>query len=94
MGKGLSAPWGDWWLGDWWAFGEHGYGDRKALVESEEWEGPAFQTCANAAFVCDKFETSRRREVVSFSIHAECASLPTAEADRVLDWESPIASST
>jgi hypothetical protein len=25
-----------WWIGDWWAYGEHRYGDRNALVESEE----------------------------------------------------------
>ena len=22
-----------WWLGDWWAYGEHAYGERKALFE-------------------------------------------------------------
>ena len=76
----------NWWLGDWWAFGEHGYGDRKALVESDEWEGPAYQTCKNVALVCDAFEKSRRRDLVTFSIHAECASLPAEEADKVLDW--------
>lgn len=69
----------NWWLGDWWAFGEHGYGDRKALVESDEWEGPAFQTCADSAYVSKAFETSRRREVVTFSHHREVASLPQAE---------------
>ena len=30
-----------WWLGDWWAFGAaKGYGDRKRVVEGEDWEGP------------------------------------------------------
>jgi len=76
----------NWWLGDWWAFGEHGYGDRKALVESEDWEGPAYQTCKNVALVCAAFEKSRRRDLVTFTHHAEASSLPTAEADRVLDW--------
>ena len=65
-----------WWIGDWWAFGEHKYGDRKALVESEEWEGPAFEHCMNAASVCKKFETSFRNEVLSFTHHLACASLP------------------
>ena len=27
-------------------------GERKAVVEAEDWEGPAFKTCANAAVVC------------------------------------------
>lgn len=76
----------NWWLGDWWRFGEHKYGDRKALVESEEWTGPAFQTCMNAAALCVKFETSRRREVLGFNHHAEVASLPIAECDQLLDW--------
>jgi N6-adenosine-specific RNA methylase IME4 len=74
-----------WWIGDWWAFGEHTYGDRKAIVDREDWRGPAFQTCANAASVCIAFETSRRRELVSFSHHAEVAGLPVADADFWLD---------
>ena len=57
-----------WCFGDWWAYGEHRYGDRKALVESEDWFGPTFQTCADAAWVCQKFETSRRREVCRSTI--------------------------
>jgi len=76
----------DCWIGDWWAFGEHQYGERKALVESEEWTGPAFQTCAHAAAVCRKFETCRRRQVVGFFHHAEVAALPPEEADRLLNW--------
>jgi hypothetical protein len=76
----------NWWLGDWWRFGEHNYGDRKALVESDDWSGPAFDTCTGAAYVCGKFETCRRRQVVPFGHHKEVASLPEAEADQILDW--------
>jgi N6-adenosine-specific RNA methylase IME4 len=80
-----------WWLGDWWAFGEKHYGERKAIVEADDWEGPAFQTCANAAAVCRAFRTSRRREVLSFIHHAEVAGRSPDEADRLLDWaEEPI----
>jgi hypothetical protein len=61
------------------------YGQRKAMVEAEEWEGPSYQTCADAAMVCRKFETSRRREVLSFNHHREVAALPPAEADAMLD---------
>jgi hypothetical protein len=64
-----------WWLGDWWAFGEHQYGDRKALVEAEDWRGPTFEACKNAASVCRAFERSRRRDLLSFSHHAEVAKL-------------------
>jgi hypothetical protein len=77
-----------WWIGDWWAFGvEQRYGARRALVESEEWGGPDFQTCMNAASVCRAFaETSRRREVLSFKHHAEVMALSKKQADRLLSW--------
>jgi N6-adenosine-specific RNA methylase IME4 len=76
-----------WWIGDWWAFGSHAYGVRKGHVaDSDEWHGPAFQTCMNAASVCRAFvETSRRREVLTFSHHAEVLGLEPAEADWWLD---------
>ena len=57
------------------------YGERKAIVEAEDWEGPAYQTCMHAAAVCPAFETSRRREDLSFRHHAEVAGLPPDEAD-------------
>jgi N6-adenosine-specific RNA methylase IME4 len=75
-----------WWLGDWWAFGEARYGERKAIVSSDEWEGPDFQTCMAAASVCRAFETCRRRQVLGFSHHREVASLPPAEQDALLEW--------
>src|SRR3982074_689971 len=59
--------------------------DRKAIVDDPNWQGPSFQTCANAASVCRAFETSRRREVLSFGHHAEVAALGVKEADRLLD---------
>jgi hypothetical protein len=31
------------------------HGDRQALVEAEDWHGPAFQACMDAAVVCGKF---------------------------------------
>ena len=81
-----------WWLGDWWAFGEARYGQRKALVQSGDWDGPSMQTCADAASVCRAFEVSRRREVLSFKHHREVLGLSLHEADLVLSWaEEPIA---
>jgi hypothetical protein len=60
-----------WWVGDWWAFGEREYGTRKATVDAPDWDGPAFQTCANAAWVSRAYppETSLRREAVSWAVH-------------------------
>jgi N6-adenosine-specific RNA methylase IME4 len=75
-----------WWLGDWWAFGERRYGVRKSIVDADDWDGPTFESCQNAASVCRAFESSRRREVLSFKHHAEAARLDADEADALLDW--------
>ena len=74
-----------WWVGDWWAFGEHRYGARREITEHPGWLGPAYQSCANAAAVCRAFEISRRRETLSFSHHETVAALAPAEQDRLLD---------
>ncbi len=74
----------NWWIGDWWAFGGSRYGER-AKAAAEGLFGRDFQALADCAMVSRKFETSRRREVLSFTHHREVASLPTAEADALLD---------
>jgi len=84
LGEATTAA--QWWIGDWWAFGEHRYGDRRALVTSEDWDGPNYFSCMNAASVCRAFTTSRRREVLSFGHHREVAGLPSEDADALLDW--------
>jgi N6-adenosine-specific RNA methylase IME4 len=74
-----------WWLGDWWRYGEHRYGDRVRAIEELglPW---SFQTCMNAGWVAGTFaETSRRREVLSWSHHLEVAPLDEAEQDEWLD---------
>jgi hypothetical protein len=76
-----------WWIGDWWAFGVHKYGDRRKLVESEEWTGPTYGTCRDAVWVAQKFkEMSRRRDILPWTFHREVAALPPEEADAILDW--------
>jgi len=72
-----------WWLGDWWAFGDHRYGERaaQAIEEGFPW---AYQTCRNAAWVCRNIETSRRRDTLSFNHHAEVAGLPKQTQERLL----------
>jgi hypothetical protein len=73
-----------WWIGDWWAAGSHRYGAR-AQTAGEGIFGREFQTLMNLASVCRAFETSRRREGLSFTHHSEVASLPPQKADRLLD---------
>jgi len=75
-----------WWVGDWWAFGQHRYGARSAVVDAEDWQGPALQTCMNAAWGSRRIETSRRPEVLSFAHHEVVAALAPSEADAMLDW--------
>jgi hypothetical protein len=84
-----------WWIGDWWAFAEHRWGERKTAVESEDWPGPGFKASANAASVCRVFpgESFRRREL-SFTHHAEVAGIEDeVERESLLDWcEEPVKS--
>lgn len=74
-----------WWIGDWWAFGVHSYGERTKLVTAEGWTGPSLKTCKNAAGVCRKFERSRRRDFLPFTHHAELALLDREKAEAQLD---------
>lgn len=84
LGKLKSSS--QWWIGDWWAYGEHRYGDRKAIVESDDWEGARYETCKNYASVCRVFETSLRNDLLSFSHHSIVVSLPEDWRTKLLDW--------
>jgi hypothetical protein len=72
-----------WWVGDWCAYGECHYGATYTAALAET--GYDYQTVANASHVARRFEFYRRRENLSWSHHAEVASLEPAEADRWLD---------
>lgn len=67
-----------WAIGDWWRFGEHRYGERAAAALDSRY---SYQTFRNAGYVAGAVEPSRRRDVLSFSHHAEVAALPTDEQD-------------
>lgn len=76
-----------WWLGDWWHYGFHRYRERKAMVTAKGTFGReyAFQTLMNYGYVAGKVETSRRREVLSFSHHVVVAALEPDQQERWLD---------
>ena len=57
----------------------------RSLIESPDWRGPSFKTCANAAGVAPAFTSSRRRELLSFSHHRAVCALPKDAADALLD---------
>ena len=71
-----------WALGDWVVHGEREYGDLAAAATEIN---VAAKTLSNLASVARKIETSRRREVLSWSHHAEIASLPVDVGDALLD---------
>lgn len=73
-----------WEIGDWWRSGQHKYGDR-AKQAAEGIFGLSFGSLANMASVAGKFETSRRREVLSFEHHKQVAALPSEKADELLE---------
>jgi hypothetical protein len=83
-----------WWFADWWIGGSVANGARRALVDSDDWQGPAFQTCMNGGLVARAFPTSRRREVLTFGHHAELLHLPANEADALLDWAEETVAAT
>lgn len=85
-GLSLQRDYSDykWNIGDWWNKG-HNYGDRKRLVDSEEWDGPKYQTCKVAGWVAECFEMVRRRTNLSYGQHMEVSSLPIEEQDKLLD---------
>lgn len=74
-----------WLIGEWWNNESFEYGARKALVESEGWTGPKYQTCRNAASIAAAFELSRRRDNLTFHHHAEVAALPQPKQEEWLD---------
>lgn len=65
----------NWWIGDWWAFGEHRYGDRAKAVAQEAF-GLSFSRLASIGSVARAFgQGCRRRQVVAWSHHEEVAPL-------------------
>jgi hypothetical protein len=77
--KGLQ-----WCIGDWLRYGENrswnDIGMAAIIVGVEK------QTVKNATWVASVFDSSRRRDELSFSHHAEVAPLPVEQQDELLDW--------
>lgn len=71
------------WLGDWIKYGEGHYGEM--YTQALEDTGYEYKTLVNDKYVASKIESSRRRDNLSFSHHAEVADLPPADQDKMLD---------
>lgn len=72
-----------WWIGDWLVYGEHRW--REKYAQAVEQFGRAEQTLMNYHSVAKAISSSRRREQVSYSVHAELVGIPEEEQDRILD---------
>ena len=72
-----------WWLGDWLVFGKTHYSDCYQMAI--QGAGLRYQTLRNYAWVARRFDVDRRRAKLTFQHHAEVASLPVEEQDRLLD---------
>lgn len=81
-----------WWIGDWLNFGEGAFGERYA--QAHDATGLTIAYLQNIAWVARNVLPSRRRDGISFSLHAEVASLPpdaqTLWLDRAIknDWST------
>lgn len=74
-----------WAIGDWWIYGDHAYGERaSAAIDPASGEN-RLQRYMDYGFVARAIETSRRREVLSWSAHREVAGLEPKIQDAILD---------
>ena len=71
-----------WWIGDWLNFGESKYGEK--YTQALETTTYSRQTLKDAAWVAGKIETSRRRDVLTWSHHKEVTALTIEEQEEVL----------
>jgi N6-adenosine-specific RNA methylase IME4 len=71
------------WIGDWVNYGETAW--RKKYDDAEQITGLEHQTLKNYAFVARAVESSRRRDDLSFSIHAEVAPLTPRQQSAILE---------
>jgi hypothetical protein len=72
-----------WWIGDWLRYGNASYGER--YTAAARITGYDRQTLMNMVYVASRIDISRRREILSFSHHAEVASLRAAEQEQWLE---------
>jgi ribosome-binding protein aMBF1 (putative translation factor) len=75
-----------WIIGDWWAFGNHKYGDRKKLFKDGKWNGLSFQTCVDYGVTSRAYPESKSRDLpISHRHYKTVADLPAKHAAALLD---------
>jgi hypothetical protein len=70
-----------WWIGDWWLYGEHRYGEQASQAPAL---GLKPDTLSNAAAVASRVQMPRRRGNLTFSHHQAIAYLEPEVADALL----------
>jgi hypothetical protein len=75
-----------WWLGDWVRYGTGRWGEK--YKEAARITGYDVQTLRNIAYVAGRVETSRRRDDLTWSHHAEVSALEPSEQDWWLNLAS------
>jgi N6-adenosine-specific RNA methylase IME4 len=74
-----------WWIGDWWAYGEHAYGERIAALRDGLFEGEyTYSTLKTYGWVSRSVEKSTRVDLLTHRHHLEIAALPHAEQKKWL----------
>lgn len=73
-----------WEIGDWWARGEHAYGDRAKLAVELFGGSLSYGSLRNIGSVAGRVEPSQRRDDVPFWTHEIVASLEPSEQDKYL----------
>jgi hypothetical protein len=68
-----------WWIGDWIRYGEREYGEKYTQALDET--GYDYQTLRNMVYVAERVDLSRRRDNLSWTHHAEIASLPPEQQE-------------
>jgi hypothetical protein len=72
-----------WWVGDWVRYGVAKWGEKyKAAARITGYDGHSLR---NMAYVASRFDSSRRRDNLSFSHHAELSALGPEEQDYWLE---------
>jgi hypothetical protein len=73
-----------WWLGDWWHYGAHKYGDRIKRVAKGIFNYQ-FGTLANYGYVAGRIKPSLRNEALTLSHHYQVAKFEPPEQKKWLD---------
>lgn len=80
---GRLGRFSQWWVGDWLVYASGKWGEMYS--EAAKITGYDYGSLRNMAYVAQRFELSRRRDTLSWTHHADVASLDPAEQDHWLD---------